>query len=896
MNSKLTILANRKPLNLGDDFSISVEMSNPLFNDNEMFSYPVSLPTEGNRHFIKNIDDINAEDRPVNYEHTPMQIIAEGIPFASGTAIMQEDEAIEDTFSMNIDASTQSFQDLIGNMQCREVPIPDEDKEALKIGEKIGNVKVSIDYKYHARVSYDGKKDDDDVYSDKDDNITSVIEPQALGFSYPGICEVSQNQIAIASKTVKTYKNGSVIVPKVSKSFINVSDAYGESARAAGATPAKFCNARICYKHYDIDEEGNTSNSVVQAKDSTNLYEDKSPYWVLEADRPQSGICFYVLYFLDCLFKHLGVQFDKSALLAVEDFKHLCFFTTHCRYDVEPAYGTWYTEDDPEVQQGIKKIGDIKSYYYNTIEEINQWLASRGCGGELTLEDPEPKQVQSFLLYEKGVSQPIEIKVGKDHVDSIKIESTITSKSVSANILSMYANSENFPDESVSTLIDALESAFGIKFSYDYEQKKVTAYLIRDVFRKQNPTPRKFHAKVLSMTPVTEKITGVSMRYSEEADRKEQKQYVKDSHRNINMGYDTDYNYIDYPKDMTVYREHLYQDIFRNLSNSDKHVYIDLTTGNAYRIKVDSEATTTDELRATLFEVGQWKGVDYGDCSPMNEEFVHDIVIDFQPITFSDVNYKRELLLASGSTTGTYRGKEYSITNINDEDLQPILAAYIDEDMEHEFVEQRIRNTVSSSWADFYLTEILKLVENYDPSQTDDGNSPLQSYDWGLSIAMMRGGGTDLTTQSFDPNYDGFGNSKWCTVTGAYALTSDTMDMWGNEFDYNGTQEGLGSGERFSLKIRAFKQPEWAEQPLCNANVRNRGLFETFIIDLAYFLLHRKKYRVRCLATVAQVADIPNHWKEWWDIDGKKCLINKVNTDISVAEGMDVVELEIYSI
>ena len=873
MNSKLVILAGGKPMTLSDDFSISIELSNPLFNDTEMFSYPVSLPLDGNRHVLKNVDDINSDLRPVSYEHTPMQIIADGIPFASGTAVMQEDEAVEDSLSMNIDASTQSFDDLIGDLKCRDIPIPDEDKKDLLIGEKIGNVHVKISYKYHAVVKYSGKKSDDDIYSDHPDTVESTIEPQALGFSYPAICKVDSKQFSQESKMTRSYKNNnSVIMPVVLKSFINVSDAYGASTRYAGAPAAKYCNARICYKHYDIDSDGKTSSDVVQAKDSTDLYEDKSPYWVLDAARPQSGICFYVLYFLDCLFKYLGVQFDKSALTDVEDFKHLCFFTTHCQYDTELAYGT---KDNP---------------FYNNIDDINKWLSSRGCGGQFKLEDPSPKQVQSFYLDGQ------EKVVGKDKIQSIQLESTIQSSSISANILSMYANSDNFPDESVSTVIEALENAFGIKFNYDYEQKKVTAYLIRDVFRKQLPQPRSFHAQVHSIVPLSEKITGVRVRYSSEADSKEQKQYVKDSRKNINMGYDTDFNYIDYPKDRTVYRENLYTDIFRHLSNGDKNVYVDLTTGNAYRVKVDGDATTADELRATLFEVGQWKGVEYGDCSTINEDFIQDFSIDFTPITFSDVNYNRELLLASGAISGTYKGQTASITKINSKELQPVLAAYIDEDMEHEFVEQRIRNTISSSWADFYLTEILKLVESYDPSKTDDGNSPLQSYDWGLAIAMMRGGGTDLTTQTYDYNYDGFGNSKWCTVAGEYALTSDTMDQWGNQFDYNGTMDGLGGGERFSLKIRAFKQPEWAEQPLCNENVRNRGLFDTFMIDYAYFLLNRKKYRVKCSASVAQIADIQNHWKEWWLIDGKKCLINKVNADLTVTDGLGEVELEVYSI
>ena len=66
-----------------------------------------------------------------------------------------------------------------------------------------------------------------------------------------------------------------------------------------------------------------------------------------QGDRPQSGICFYVLYFLDCLFAHLGVSFDNSALMAVEDMRHLCFFTTHCKYDEEVKYdmGYWLKTD-----------------------------------------------------------------------------------------------------------------------------------------------------------------------------------------------------------------------------------------------------------------------------------------------------------------------------------------------------------------------------------------------------------------------------------------------------------------------------------------------------------------------------------------------------------------------
>lgn len=129
-----------------------------MFNDTEMFSYPVELPIEGNRHFLRNIDDPNSDIRPVSYEHTPMQIIADGVPLASGPAIIQEDEQLKDALSLSIDASTQSFSDLISDLKCNEVPIPQKYHDQLLIGEKIDEVNVAVNYSTQIIIKYQGKK------------------------------------------------------------------------------------------------------------------------------------------------------------------------------------------------------------------------------------------------------------------------------------------------------------------------------------------------------------------------------------------------------------------------------------------------------------------------------------------------------------------------------------------------------------------------------------------------------------------------------------------------------------------------------------------------------------------------------------------------------------------
>jgi hypothetical protein len=243
---------------------------------------------------------------------------------------------------------------------------------------------------------------------------------------------------------------------------------------------------------------------------------------------------------------------------------------------------------------------------------------------------------------------------------------------------------------------------------------------------------------------------------------------------------------------------------------------------------------------------------------------------------------------------------------LNADQEQPILAAFVDEEMEHEFLEQRIRQTLASNVAEFYFDEVLDgMIENYDPSSSDDGNSPLQTVDWGLAIAIMRGGGTDATIQTYDHNYGGFGNPKWRTVAGLYALTSDSLDMWGNEYDYNGVSPGIGGGERFSLKIRSWVQPEWANAPLVDADVvdsqgniekkiKSRGLFDTFMSEYANFILKRRKYRVRIECSAAQVADVPNHRTRRFRINGMVGFINKLSYNVSAKDGLNGLEVEFY--
>ena len=79
----------------------------------------------------------------------------------------------------------------------------------------------------------------------------------------------------------------------------------------------------------------------------------------------------------------------------------------------------------------------------------------------------------------------------------------------------------------------------------------------------------------------------------------------------------------------------------------------------------------------------------------------------------------------------------------------------------------------------------LYMQDNYEPN--DDGISPIETHDWGLTLGIMRGSGSDAYVDyRYDPN-DGEDNDTWSTVPGK-SVTShpDTCDSYGKEWDYDG--------------------------------------------------------------------------------------------------------------
>lgn len=509
---------------------------------------------------------------------------------------------------------------------------------------------------------------------------------------------------------------------------VNVSFPYGPSN--------PYCNARVCVKRTD------------EYKPNEDV-----PYWVYDADRPWSGVCFYVAYFLDCLFKHLNITVKENNLGKVQDMTRLAFFTTKCEHET----GELLPEDN-----GIS-FKDYANFEFNYRDT------------------------------------PVE--------------------SVTTGVSRVYATNKNFPDTDVRSLLESLFNAFGLRLVEDVKNRTVSIYYIRDILRDN--TVEDVNMVVTGKSLSYEKVEGVKVTYGGGDD-------------------DTSFNYDDWDQNEV---KSDFNDIIRSVAANNETCYISSKTGNKYRIKIDKESVEKGDEKAlypSLVEVSQFSDYVVGKDSNNTDE----LKISFVPIV------ENEVVLESLKEQGTMSSQR--------------LAVYVDAEMK-----KKDDNWIwlSVKHPDGHTSQAGNFRIRYsDPQAFDEtGKNPLLSIDSGFTLGIMRGPGNDAAVQIYLENYDGNGNSAWTTVVADYAFTADTMDAYGNHYDYNGKEPGgveldgrislkthIQTAKDLGLKDKGGNDIDWG----IDATAAKRGLADRFMSEYMHFLLHRKTVSMDVDTTLSQLTSL----------------------------------------
>lgn len=346
----IQIKINGQWIYLPEDFSISLEQTSPVFNEQGTFSFPFEIPLEPNRSVFKNIADPFGDISLRDIDKAPAEIWFGGVMLYRGIIEVDEEIELEESIPVTFLSGNSDFMSRIEGMNCRDVPL---DREI-----KLGYVLTTANY----TVEHSG--------------------------------ETARFHIPLPEHIAMNY------------SQYNVSEPY----------PIKpFCNVRIC-----------TSN-------------DLGTYNKLEAERPFSGICFFVRYLLDCIMLHLGVNIKKDDLGTVEDMNRLAFFSTQCHVS--------YMEERDATEQ-----------------EIAQTIRNRTTHLD-------------GVVYYKRFGEPIFMK--ERTIELNERGFTFKAKDV-------YATNKNFPDIEIQDLIEDLKTAFGICFVFDERSNSISMVYMKDILRQDS--------------------------------------------------------------------------------------------------------------------------------------------------------------------------------------------------------------------------------------------------------------------------------------------------------------------------------------------------------------------------------------------------------------------------
>lgn len=773
----LSLKIDNQFIALPDSTEISIEASNPIFSDAGAKTYLFEIPVESLRYIIGNADEIYGESLYDVLEGKRAEIYIDGVQFFTGVVNLEDEISIEDgKIAVSIASGNLEFAQMIEGMNCRDV----EQAEEVIVGDRYTNFNIR--------------------WTLRDD-------------------------VSIVNGNIKTVYNEFYDLPDeftmMSKDdFYNVSKEYPEK---------KYCTIRIACT------SPNGGNIVSAWKDYTSGYPFGSPFngevgeclnnfYVLDASRRNSGICFYVRYFLDCLEKTLGIGFLMNEFDDVSDFNRLAFVNMRCRTKLKQKSGVTKSLNEAESVSGY--IGDIPGM-----------------------------RIFPMLFYN--------ITGTYTHFPAI-------------------ATSENFPDVEVSKVLEAIFAAFGAKIVYNGEKNEAKIVFVKNVLQSADIVD--IYTEIFSHKKIHNRRKGFRIAYESDPQ-------------------DTNYNM---PNMKTGNPKGSYSSILKEINPFNKSLYVDTRNGDAYVIKVDEEADSSGDeknLNPSLFEAGAFSGVEYGICEV--EDLIEEIKIPFSPIINFDINGAANKERAATSTDDANLENKYAL--LLDVNIEPTQKQYYRRTGDSSKIEFNGKSSltispqIGLSYYDFLGSQSdVSSNVNWDPL---DQETTVNSYDPGFMLGIMRGPGSDAEPETFAQDFDGEGNYRVAFTAANYAFTSDSIDNCNRDFDYNGTAEGVGPDElkgRFSLKLRAGKYDKDGN-PIKDADGNpiviqdkeraERGLYDKFWKEYAYFTVNKKIIHLTCGMEIADIVNLD--WTKRYKIGEWTGFIANYSFNVN-KDGMSEVELDMY--
>lgn len=791
--------------------TIHIRRTSQIFGSGAVFSQEFTLNIPANAHLFGTAGDIHGSRLHEQMNKRKARIWAEGLPLYLGYLRLADEVDVDEDGNVDVtfESGQKTFEEMIEGTKAREVSVGD-----VVIGVALNRKRVVNMVSPVGTAYLEGLE----PYAVKDERLRDAAKS-----SYTFTCNVLPNE-EVPTPYVQQW-------PKLVKSHGKVLDSSGTSdeidytnVQTPYDASHPFCNINICYplKVNDHGEEKAGRGYTVRLAHGGNGTTDGGDNQTRYNNAPN----FYLLHFIDRLFKDLKIHISENQAMDVEDLRRLFMLNYKCQYEeLELTDYDSLTHSTPQ-----SKLSRYGQYYLPIVDDatgkylIDGWdkacmqiQADSDVIGKVLLRDVE--------VIDNGVSL---LKAGSiegivSQVESQRIFTETWGKlimSLSKNDVEeqhnaysaylAYATGDNYPDVEISEIIEAMKSMFGVRLLFSDDFKQVRIVLLRNIFRSREI--QRIKCEIVDEPTKTENsIRGFRMTYGKGTE-------------------DTNYYYKGFNdlfpriaktwKDTTDKHDYTQWDLNDNygfikqfVSAMNKTCYVDPATGNAYAVKVDEE---NDVLYPSLFEVAQFMDAEDGDCSRTEDEgnTVEEVTIGASPIVMNEVGdtyallYNGDMKAPTPDDNFEYATKIATFGRIMSESEDTIL------------IGNAKQNLQVKGKLDVYISEgfQIRMKDNYSISNS---GTPFDDVDPGLCFGIMRGSGADSRVAYYEDkteNEDPL-NDYWKIVPGSGAIDhSDTCDNYGNEWDYNGTGSGIGSREgRISLKLRAEKLNPYYSAPVSQA-------------------------------------------------------------------------------
>lgn len=812
---------------LPEDTVITITDTSEIFASGDVWSHQFKLNVRANAHIFGTAGDMHGSRLHEQINRRRARLWAAGIPLYYGYLRLEDEADVDEDGNVDIsfESGQKTFEELIEGAKANQVPLMGDVRIGLAAWRK-RDVECPVRLTAQAVLKDGSTTNPCDVTDGGSSTIIFRNDSDNIPVQqYP--------RLVMPKGSFRRYGTAE----EVSIDCVNTDYPYTEDANGTPTHP--YCNVALCYQKYDYkktDKDGREELNWSEEPEAQRGYE------VMPANRVNSAPNFFVIYWIRALMKHLGIYIEENQMMDVEDLRRLFFVNTGCPYE-EPKRkfegGRWNWYRYAGRGRLIAERFDLKKNIHP--EDSNFVITGYEAGPPQYDYHLEPGEIPELDYVTVQISE-----VDDRGEEGFKQ----TYENNNSYFHDAWATSECFPDVEVSEVIEAVESGFGVRFLFGDDYRRVRIVLLRNLFNSQEI--QDVRCDILEDSKVENAIRGFRITYGNTEDTQfyykgfaDKLPHMKTLWPDLSDKHD----YSNWDLDAR------YEDIMKKVSAFDKTCYVTPDTGNAYIIKIDKDAKRYRELYPSLFEAAGYMDAEDGDCSG-EEDTIETVNIGFTPAIMNDVGYVKERTAKKDDE----RQQEFALfvdetMRVRRLDLEDLEApkTYNDPDVVYDtdklyqmaqnegkwtaddgnvkpgefaitsdmyamkenlksdirFIKSvwrwqgdRLVNVmVPVTWEvtlgiDGYLNEgyRLYLQDNYEPN--DDGVCPIEKHDWGLTLGIMRGSGSDAHVEAYPDEDDREQNATWELVPGSSATAHpDTCDNYGNEWDYNGE-----SG--WSIKVR----------------------------------------------------------------------------------------------